>query len=182
MTFMGKVADAPAQQTKKAKKRDRDVQKAKDMVHDPVQLFTRPFATEHPKAAAKARAVIEGTGAAEVAKVAAEAKKAKKDDAGSTRRAKDALAKKLGDFMAGAEECSVEMGECTIDSLIDSLPQQQQSLFDAAEVRNGLRLGETASGVDSFDAVCKRMGMPSEIFACYREWLLREDRPGVPFM
>ena len=128
--FNARVSDAPPQETKKAKKRERDVQKAIDMVHDPVNLFTRPFATEDLNAAAKAREHIEECGvqiAKEAIADAAEAKEKGKRKLKKNRteaQDKNGLAKTLGDFLT--EECYVDLEEVTVDSLIEGLPKRQQ--------------------------------------------------------
>ena len=182
-TFGARVSEAPPQETKKAKKRERDVQKALDMVHDPVRLFTRPFATEDPVAATKAREHIEECGK-EIAKaeeagatVAKSEGKRKTKKSRNVKKDKAELAQTLGNFLP--EECYVDLGDVTVDSLIEGLPKRQQDLFDAAEVTNGGRLGVTACGNETFEAICKRLAMPSELHACYRRWLVCKDRPGV---
>ena len=121
-TFGARVSEAPPQETKKAKKRERDVQKALDMVHDPVRLFTRPFATEDPVAATKAREHIE-EGGKEIAKaeeagatVAKSEGKRKTKKSRSVKKDKAELAQTLGNFLT--EECYVDLGDVTVDSLI----------------------------------------------------------------
>ena len=164
-TFTERVEEAPHATTKKAKKREQDIQKAKEMVSDPVKLLTRNFATDDQEAAARVRAAVEkvgqdvqeseakGAAAAkkppiasstamgynpvakhareEIERSAAVAKKAKMAEQASDADAKDDLAKTIGSYLSGSD-CHVDMGDGTVDSLIESLPIQQQELFDAA--------------------------------------------------
>ena len=91
-------------------------------------------------------------------------KKAEAAASTKSRRAQEVEA--ANKLMAAAfRDTVVSMEE--IDDLVASLPEEHGALIDAAEVRNGERLGVVAGMTDTFQSICKNLGIPSELWGVY---------------
>ena len=61
------------------------------------------------------------------------------------------------------------------------LMAQAEAALDVAEVRDGLRRGHVASGTNTFNQVCGKLNVPTQLRASFWRWLQSNERPGPVF-